>query len=214
MIDTEKRAYARPCASRTVPSGEQELGIRQLLRKIEVDVRPRGRVHVTAQDNGGLAFFIAEPFRAYQRLRLCPAPDGRKTEMGIYDLYAMAFKVNFNPERAPARFFPPGWQSARFYRPDGIPAQDRIAVPPVMNVQARMKVKIHIELAGDELGLVDPSRPRQADVEFLQRHDIGMHSRYYFCYSHRQALPVVTDAAMDVVRHDRKSDRTGHKVKI
>jgi hypothetical protein len=83
-----------------------------------------------------------------------------------------------------------------------------------MNVQARMEMKIHIELVRDQFGLIDPPCPWQVDIKFLQCHDIGMHARYYFCYSHRKVFSVIADAAVHIVCHDRKSERTGHTVKI
>lgn len=202
MVEAEKWAYARPRMSLSCPYGEQHLGIGQFLREIMVDVGTLGRVHITAQDRGGLAFFISEPFRAHQHLGLRPAPNGRKPEVGIYYLYAVPFKVNLDPERAPARFLPSGRQTACFYRPNGIPAQYCVPITSILDAQARMKLKVHAEFTGNEFCLVDASRPRQTNIEFLQRHYIGTHSRNYFRYPHRQVLSVIPDAAMNIVRHD------------
>jgi hypothetical protein len=60
-------------------------------------------------------------------------------------------------------------------------------------------------IGGNGMGLVDAAGPQPADIELLQRHDVGLASRDHLRDAPRRQQPVDPQTAMHIVGHDAEA---------
>ena len=149
--------------------------------------------------------FVCQPVRAEQFRHLGHAFLRVQAQVGIDDLHLFAVQFDGDPEcaaRFQVRFAGESRQRTGLDQTLRQMREDGVAVAFFLDVQGRVEVKFHFQIARDQMRLVHALGARASDIQFLQCHHIrscaGDHAGDAFGIE----LAVHADAAVHVVGHD------------
>lgn len=152
-------------------SARLQLRISKLSGHEPVGRRPRRRVEVARQDHGRLPLiYSAEPTWSQKRRCLADAFGTAQSEVCNDDLKVDVSQIDFHPERPSG--LSGGRQGGGFDQAHGQGSQDRISILFVLQVESRMKLRLHLQMRGNHVRLVNSAAARAADIHFLQGDNI------------------------------------------
>jgi hypothetical protein len=120
--------------------------------------------------------------------------------MGVDHLQAHISGQNLDPDRA-ARL-PEGRKLTGLDQAGRERGQDRIAVFLFLDMQRRMKMRRDSQMPGDLMRLVDAAGPHAADIQFLERDDVGLCRRNDIGDPQGIGTAAASPATVDVVGQD------------
>ena len=187
------------------------------MRKTVMSIGTGSCVQIAAKQDRRMASGIPEPVGAKKRGGLDATHGGCKSEVSVDHLNGVTIHVDLDPEGPSAFLFlllPARGKASGLDKANGITTENGVAVSPFLDVKTGVEMEVHIQFRCDHVYLVKVTRSTEPDIEFLECHDIRFEPRDYTGYPQGHILPIVTDAAVYVVGHDRKGHRYSHGVKI
>ena len=206
MVDAHEGKLHRPGAAGDAPPGTP-LDVAQLPGEQPVHGGTGQGVEVAAQDGGGVALGVSQPFRPRDGLCLGDALAPVQSEMSGQHLDLAAVQFHFGPYRAPAligRVDGVGRNRPRLDQAHWCSAQYGIAVASLLHLDRGMEVKGHLQCLRDQVGLVGHMGPLQAGVQFLQRHDVRIADVDHLGDPQGGDLAVDADATVHIIGHHGK----------
>jgi hypothetical protein len=208
LVQPQKRALTEPRVSRPV-AGHGVLRIAEACGELPVGGRTGVGIEVSAQHDGAVALGMAQPIGTEQCRDLHVAFGTAESQVGREQLQGECLGRDDDPDDAsrlpPRRAVENGEQAGRA-QPERHSAQYRVPVAFASGDHGGLKDVVHRQLVGEPGRLIHKARLRAADIDFLQRDDIGVAGGDDSSDARRGESTVHADAAVNVVGHDSQRD--------